>query len=292
MRKGIRLRDLLDRTALETKLTSLLEEKNFYLKNFLRKETFELSQILETYLEIGQKLKPYLGSPQEILFKAFENKEKVIFEGAQGALLDLDYGTYPYVTSSNTASAAACVSSGIGPQYIHGVLGIVKAYTTRVGTGYFPTELKNEIGDFLQKEGAEFGTTTGRKRRCGWLDLVILNHAKLTNGLTHLAITKLDVLNKMDEIQVCTGYKWKGKIFSNLYENIDELMTEGTPVYKSLKGWKTDLAQAKEFGDLPQQAQDYLNFMQDFLEVPIAFISISPERSSIITTATGKAYLN
>ena len=292
VRKGIRVRDLLDHSALEGKLTSLLEEKNFYLKNFLRKETFELSQILETYLELGQKLKPYLGSPQEILFKAFKNLEKIIFEGAQGALLDLDYGTYPYVTSSNTVSAAACVSSGIGPQHIQGVLGIVKAYTTRVGTGYFPTELKNEIGEFLQKEGAEFGTTTGRKRRCGWLDLVILNHAKLTNGLTHLAITKLDVLNKMSEIQICTGYKWKGKVFSHLYENIDELMTEGTPVYKSFKGWQSDLTQIEEFKDLPKLAQDYLKFMQDFLEVPIAFISTSPERSSIITTSEGKAFLN
>ena len=292
VRKGIRVCDLLDRETLETKLTSLLEEKNFYLKNFLRKETFELSHILETYLELGQKLKPYLASPQEILFKAFENKEKVIFEGAQGALLDLDYGTYPYVTSSNTVSAAACVSSGIGPQHIQGVLGIVKAYTTRVGTGHFPTELKNETGEFLQKEGAEFGTTTGRKRRCGWLDLVILNHAKLTNGLTHLAITKLDVLNKMNEIQVCTGYKWRGKVFSNLYENIDELMTEGTPVYKNFKGWQKDLSQVEEFKDLPQGSVDYLKFMEDFLEVPIAFISTSPERSSIITTTQGKAYLN
>ncbi len=290
-RKGLRVKDLLDVNAFRNKLSPLLEEKNFYLKNFLGKETFELGKILEAYVDVGEKLKPYLGSTQKIIFEAFKKKQKIIFEGAQGALLDIDHGTYPFVTSSNTVSAAACVSSGIGPQNIQAVLGVVKAYTTRVGTGPFPTELKDKIGDYLQQEGSEFGTTTGRKRRCGWLDMVILNHAAYINGLTHLAITKLDVLNNLEEIKVCVGYDYKGKTFTTLFDDQEEILTHGKPIYKTLPGWKKNIASAKEVSELPEKAQNYLKFMEDFLNVPIAFVSISPERNDIIITQKGVNFI-
>ncbi|MBI2609441.1 MAG: adenylosuccinate synthase [Deltaproteobacteria bacterium] len=290
VRKGIRLGDLLDTDKFRNKLSPLLEEKNFYLKNFLKKETFDLSPILETYLELGAKLKTYIGSPYVVLQKAFQNQERVIFEGAQGTLLDLDHGTFPYVTSSNTLSAAACVSSGIGPQRIDAVVGVVKAYTTRVGTGQFPTELTDSTGEFLQKEGHEFGTTTGRKRRCGWLDLVILKHAVFTNGLTHLAITKLDVLNKLEEIKICTGYEYKGKVFKDLLENTEEILTYGKPVYETLPGWKKDMTQMNHFSELPSEALDYLKLIEDELEVPVAFVSTSPERTDVLLTESGLAF--
>ena len=292
VRKGIRLKDLLDMNVLRNKLSPLLEEKNFYLKNYLGRDTFELSQLLETYLQIGEKLKPYIGYPQKILLQAFASHKKVLFEGAQGALLDLDHGTYPFVTSSNTVSAAACVSTGIGPQNIDGVLGIVKAYTTRVGTGQFPTELQDNIGNYFLMGGAEFGTTTGRKRRCGWLDLVILKHARDTNGLSHLAITKLDILNELSEIQVCIGYNYKGKIFTDLSEDHEEILTYGKPVYKAFAGWKKSLMNIRTWDELPPASQSYLNHIEEYLEVPIAFISTSPERSDVIVTNSGSVFVS
>ncbi|MBI2026347.1 MAG: adenylosuccinate synthase [Deltaproteobacteria bacterium] len=290
VRKGIRLKDLLNSDDLKKKLSAILEEKNFYLK-YLQKSTFDLSDLHESYLKIGEKLKPYIGYPQKILLEAFASRKKVLFEGAQGALLDIDHGTYPFVTSSNTVSAAACVSSGIGPQNIDAVLGIVKAYTTRVGTGQFPTELHDEVGQYFLMGGAEFGTTTGRKRRCGWLDLVILRHARDTSGLTHLAITKLDILNELSEIQVCVGYSYKGKIFTDLLEDHEEILTHGKPVYRAFAGWKKSLMNIRQWSDLPAQAQAYLKHMEEYLETPIAFVSTSPERSDVIVTDTGQAYI-
>jgi len=281
-RTGIRVGDLFDEELLREKLHRALEEKNFLLKNFFGAEPLSEEKIADEYLAFAQKIKPYVADTSLILDTEIKKGKKILFEGAQGCHLDIDHGTYPYVTSSNTASGNAACGSGIGPNAISNVVGIVKAYTTRVGEGPFPTELMDAIGEHIQKVGQEFGATTGRKRRCGWLDMVLVRHAVRVSGITKLAITKLDVLTGLDKLKICTGYRLG-----------DQLITQGTPaslkdlaacvpVYEELDGWQEDITGALNMNDLPENARKYLKRMEELAGAKIVLVSVGAGREETI----------
>ncbi|KUK19127.1 MAG: Adenylosuccinate synthetase, partial [Thermodesulfobacterium commune] len=215
----------------------------------------------------------------QLLWNAQKAGKNILFEGAQGTFLDIDHGTYPYVTSSNTVAGNACCGSGLGPTEINSVLGIVKAYTTRVGEGPFPTELHDEIGELLRERGGEYGATTGRPRRCGWLDLVMVKTAVRLNGLTYLAITKLDVLSGLKTLKLCVGYKYEGQIIDFFPSELEKLK-KVEPIYQELPGWEEDISQIKNFDALPEATKNYIKFIEQYLEVPIALLSFGPERES------------
>ncbi|MBF0119019.1 MAG: adenylosuccinate synthase [Desulfobacterales bacterium] len=264
-RRGICFSDLLDIKTFREKVYDFLPEKNFYIEKFFSSESLNPETIITEYTEYGKKLELYVTDVSIFIDNAIKNKQNILFEGAQGTFLDIDHGTYPYVTSSNTVAANACCGSGIGPKEITGVLGVVKAYTTRVGNGPFPTELFDDIGKRLQKIGVEFGATTGRPRRCGWLDIVMLKNAVRLNSLTGLIITKLDVLCGLDEIKICTGY--------------DEAKN---PIYETMAGWKEDISEIKNFNQLPKNAIGYLKRIETLLNIPIDIVSVSPRREQTI----------
>jgi len=277
-RLGIRIGDLLNANYLKSRLEETIPEKNCILQHLYGVEPINVNELHEKYLELGQKIKPYINDTNELLHTAIEEKKKILFEGAQGALLDIDQGTYPFVTSSNTTSGGATTGTGVPPNAIHEVIAIVKAYTTRVGAGPFPTEQLNEVGERLQKVGAEFGATTGRRRRCGWLDLVALRHARDINGFTGLAITKLDVLSGLPEIQVCTAYEYKGKRFTRLPASIEDVAGV-KPIYKTLKAWKETVTELTDLSKLPSELKDYLSFIEDELRVKSVLLSVGPDRA-------------
>ena len=227
------------------------------------------------------ELAPYLVDNISFLANAITDKKNILLEGAQGTMLDIDHGTYPYVTSSSPTAGGACTGTGIGPTKIDNVLGVVKAYCTRVGEGPFPTELFDEMGGFLQNEGAEIGTTTGRSRRCGWLDMVILQYASRINGLTQLAITKLDVLDKLEVIKVCTGYQYEDKVITDYPNNLD-ILNKCQPIYKEFAGWQEPTTSISTFSDLPKAAQVYLQYISDSSGIPISLISVGSERNQVI----------
>ncbi len=279
-RKGFRIVELLNPSHLKEKLKEVLEEKN-YLLNFYGLPSLSFEEVYEKCHNFGEFIKPYLKDVSEILIKARSEGRNILFEGAQGTFLDIDHGTYPYVTSSNTVAGNACCGTGVGPSFIDCVLGVVKAYTTRVGGGPFPTELKDETGDKLREIGGEFGATTGRPRRCGWLDLVVVKTAVKLNGINQIALTKLDVLSNFETIKVCVGYKLNGKILEKVPESLEEFY-QVKPVYKELKGWRKDITQFSSFEDYPREAKDYVRFIEDFLEVPVSLISSGPERESLV----------
>ncbi len=279
-RKGFRLIELTYPERFKEKLKYVLEEKNFLLK-YLEAEPVKFEEVYEKYVEFGKYLKPYLKDVSRALWDARRQGKNILFEGAQGTFLDIDHGTYPYVTSSNTIAGNACCGTGLGPKEVDLVLGIVKAYTTRVGEGPFPTELKDETGESLRQKGGEYGATTGRPRRCGWLDLVLVKTAVRLSGVQALAITKLDVLTGMNEIKLCTGYEYEGKVIDYVPATLWE-MEKLKPIYKEFKGWDKDLSEVKSYDELPQEAKDYLNFIQDYLEVPIYLISTGPERENYL----------
>ena len=241
----------------------------------------ENENVIEPYKKVLNELKPYICNTFDLLHDAVDNGENILFEGAQGTFLDVDHGTYPYVTSSNTVSAGACTGTGIAPTMINKVIGVLKAYTTRVGFGPFPCEQTNEIGNILVQIGKEFGTTTGRKRRCGWLDLFMAEYSRRVNGITDWVITKLDVLSDFDELMICTGYKHKDKFLTSYPASVNIL--EGVePVYKAFKGWKSDISSCRTMDDLPKEAKIYLKFIEDFTGVPISIVSVGPERNQNI----------
>lgn len=279
-RRGFRLIELTNPQSFREKLKKILEEKN-YLLSYFEFEPLKFEEIYEKYVEFGKYIKPFLTDVSKVLWEAHKAGKNLLFEGAQGTFLDIDHGTYPYVTSSNTVAGNACCGTGIGPTEINCVLGIVKAYTTRVGEGPFPTELKDELGEYLRERGGEYGATTGRPRRCGWLDLIMLKTAVRLNGITNLAVTKLDVLSGLDTIKVCVGYKHQDKIIDHFPSAVEELL-KIEPIYKEFPGWKKDINKVKRFEDLPEQAKNYLKFIEDYLNVPMALVSVGPERESCL----------
>ena len=280
-RRGIRFVDLLDPKVFEEKVKTILDEKNFYLKNYLSAETLDAGEIVDQYQVYAQRLAPHVTNVSITINDAIKNGQHVMFEGAQGTHLDIDHGTYPFVTSSNTVAGNACCGSGVGPKQIDEVIGIVKAYTTRVGAGPFPSELFDDIGDQIQKTGAEFGATTGRRRRCGWLDTVILKNSVRLNGLTGLAITKLDVLDGLDSVKICTGYEYKGEIISDFPASLD-VLADCKPVYETLPGWAEDLSVLRKIEDFPPNAKSYLDRIAELTETDLHIVSVGPDRDQTI----------
>jgi len=280
-RTGIRAADLLEPDTLEEKLRSNLKEKNFYLTKFLNADPLEFQPIYDHYLAIGEILKPYLANVSLEIDQAIRQGKQILFEGAQGTHLDIDHGTYPYVTSSNPISGSACSGAGVGPDKLHHVIGIVKAYTTRVGAGPFPTELTDKIGDYLQERGAEFGATTGRRRRCGWLDLVAVKDAARLNGLTSLSVTKLDVLTGLKTLKIGVAYELDGKRIESMPASLKKL-SRCVPLYVELPGWQEDITFARKWNDLPVAARNYLKRIEEVIEVPFSIISVGPGREESI----------
>ena len=257
------------------------KEKNFYLTQFLDTEPLEFQAIFDKYLLMAKSLGPYITNVSVEIDQAVKQGKKILFEGAQGTHLDVDHGTYPFVTSSNPISGTACSGAGVGPDKLHHIIGIVKAYTTRVGEGPFPTELHDDLGEKMRRRGAEFGATTGRPRRCGWLDIVVLRHAARINGLTGVVITKLDVLDSIKTLKICTSYKYKGKIYKEFPKEIG--IIEGcTPLYEEVKGWSTSTVGITDFGKLPHAAKAYIKKIQSLLGVEIQLISTGQKRDEII----------
>ncbi len=279
-RKGIRLIDLMDSSVVKEKLKQNLDDKAILLKN--SNETLDFNILIQLVSDWGKKLKPFMKDTVSFLYTGIRSGKQVLLEGAQGTLLDIDHGSYPFVTSSSATSGGACTGLGVGPGCIDNVMGIVKAYTTRVGNGPFPTELDRATGQKIREIGSEFGATTGRPRRCGWLDLVQLKNATMINGLTELAITKLDVLDSFDEIQVCVSYHREGSIADECITDANWL-SKVTPEYKSFKGWKTHTSTCKTIDELPGETRAYLDFIEQFLNGPkIKIVSVGPESEQTI----------
>ena len=280
-RTGIRLVDLFNEEVFKEKLERSLEEKNPYITTDLNQQGFDNNELFEKYGALAKRLRPNMVNISLTINRLIREGKNILFEGAQGALLDIDHGTYPFVTSSSTAAGAACLGSGIGPTEIDGVIGIVKAYTTRVGEGPFPTEQKNEIGKTLQKKGGEFGATTGRPRRCGWIDTVVVSHANRINGFTGLALTKLDVLTGLEKIKICRAYLIDGKERSEFPASIQALKN-CEPVYEEVDGWDQDLSAIRHYDDLPVNAKRYIQLLQELIGVEFILISVGVEREEII----------
>jgi adenylosuccinate synthase len=280
-RRGVRVGDLLRKKSLPAKLKEGLDEANFLLEHRFGRSPLKYKEIADQYADYATRLAPYITDTVAFLHNEIKRGRRVLWEGAQGTLLDIDHGTYPFVTSSSTVAGSACAGSGIGPVVIENVIGITKAYTTRVGSGPFPTELNDEIGARLREAGAEFGATTGRPRRCGWLDIVALRRAVMLNGLTGLAITKLDVLQGMKKIKVCTSYKVKGKTLENF--PIDaEVLSNCEPVYEELNGWKDEIRDVRLIEDLPAPALKFIRRIETLLDVPVNLVSVGPARQETI----------
>jgi adenylosuccinate synthase len=273
--------DLVDETLFRAKLMEFLPEKNFLLEKFLGDEPFTPEEILVPYLKMGQRLKPLVANVSVLIDGAAKAGKSILFEGAQGTHLDIDHGTYPYVTSSNPVAGGAAVGAGIGPGHLHRVLGIVKAYTTRVGGGPFPTECTDKNGRHMQECGVEFGSTTGRPRRCGWLDAVVLKEAVRLNGLTGMAITKLDVLTTLNPVKICVSYEEGGRRRDAMPATLPEL-EQCRPVYEELPGWQEDIRGVRRYEDLPETCRNYLKRLEELAGVPIQLVSVGPDREETI----------
>jgi len=280
-RIGIRVSDLLDRDEFVTKLKYNLKEKNILMCKVFGQAELDFAEILDEYLEYAERIKPFVADTSLIVNDYLDQGKNVLFEGAQGTLLDLDHGTYPYVTSSNPVAGAACTGAGVGPTRINKVIGIAKSYTTRVGEGPFPTELNDKTGEQIRNRGQEFGTTTGRPRRCGWLDAVILKYAARISGLSDMALTKLDILTGMETIKICTGYRYQGKIISDFPQSL-KVLADCEAVYKELPGWKEDLTGITDYRDLPVEAREYVKCIESLVKVPITLLAVGPGRTETI----------
>ncbi|KUL20252.1 adenylosuccinate synthase [Chlorobium limicola] len=280
-RKGIRVVDLLSPDVLQEKLRENLAAKNKLFRNIYEKEEFDVEELVRDYSEFDKIIDPYVTNTQLYLSRQLKAGKTVLLEGAQGCLLDVDHGTYPYVTSSNPTSGGACTGSGIAPNYVGKVIGVVKAYMTRVGNGAFPSELFDETGESLCRIGHEFGATTGRKRRCGWIDLVALRYSLTVNGVTEIALTKLDVLDTFEEVKVCTSYMLDGKEIHD-FPTDHPTLSRVTPVYKTLKGWMSSNAQARTLDDMRPEARSFVTFLEDELQVPVTFVSVGPGREETV----------
>ena len=280
-RIGIRVGDLLNPDLFKEKLQENLVEVNSFLRHVYHIDGFHFDKIYEEYMTYAKRLNRYIGDVSLVLQKAIERGQHILFEGAQGTHLDIDFGTYPYVTSSSGCAGGACIGTGVGPTKIHGVLGVTKAYTTRVGGGPFPTELHDEIGKDFKTRGQEFGATTGRPRRCGWLDTVLLRHAVRVNGLTSLAVTKLDVLDGFRDLKICHAYRYKGKLYKEMPSDL-ELLSNCTPVYQRLPGWTADTTGLNSYKSLPPQAKRYLSRIEELSSCKIDMVSTGSGRNDTI----------
>lgn len=286
-RLGLRLADLTDPIRFAERLRAVVAFKNEVIVKIFNGQPFEYEQVLAEYQPLGRCLAPYLGDVSATLYDGLRAGKRVLFEGAQGTLLDIDYGTYPYVTSSNTIAAGACTGLGLAPYFIDRVLGVAKAYTTRVGEGPFPTEAEAALGNQLRTAGpvGEFGATTGRPRRCGWFDGPLVRRAVIVNGITELALTRLDVLSEFETIPVCVGYNFQGRKIATAPEDLHNL-GQCQPEYQNLRGWRTDLAGTRDWEALPAAARDYVSALEELTGAPIALISVGPQRDqTIVRTA-------
>jgi adenylosuccinate synthase len=282
MRSGIRIVDLLDRDELARKLTASINEKNQILTKIYGESKLDIEAIIAEYQDFDKQIDEYITDTSLYLNTALAAGKRIIAEGAQGALLDVDHGTYPYVTSSNPTSGGACTGLGIPPTAINDILGVVKAYSTRVGNGPFPTELEDTTGERLRTLGHEFGSTTGRPRRCGWFDAVALKYSAMVNGITRIAVTKLDVLDDFDEINVCVAYETSGKRLRSFPTDAKTLESVH-PVYETLPGWRSDIAGARTAGDLPPNARDYIETLGRITGTKVWLVSVGPRRDQTIT---------
>jgi len=280
-RVGIRIADLLEPGLLLEKITANLETKNQYFAKIYNETGFEIDAVYQEYLQYGEELRPYICDTIPYVNVAITAGQKVLLEGAQATLLDVDYGTYPYITSSHPTAGGACVGAGIGPTRIDKVVGVVKAYTTRVGEGPFPTELDDEIGQYIQYTGKEYGTTTGRPRRCGWLDMVMIKYAASVNGLAYLAITRLDILDELDEVKICTGYQCGDTIVTDFPASLEKLGTM-VPILETLPGWEVPISDIRDYKKLPEKARKYVERIAELAGVPLAIVSVGPARDQTI----------
>lgn len=276
-RCGIRVCDLMHENVFREKLEQNIEAKNSYITKVLGGEPLNYEEILKEYLELAKKLRPFVADTSVKVYDSILADKTVLFEGAQGMLLDIDYGTYPYVTSSNTTAGGVASGSGIGPRMITNAVGIAKAYTTRVGKGPFPTELDNEVGEWIREKGHEYGVNTGRSRRCGWLDLVILKTSVRVSGLTSLAVTKIDTLAGLDKIKVCVGYKFNGEIIDYFPASLEDLAL-CEPVYEEFDGWDDSVANARSYDELPENAKKYIERIEEFTGTRVSIVSVGPKR--------------
>ena len=280
-RGGIRVCDLMNPEVFKEKLQENVKSKNEVIVNIYKEEALNFEEIYNEYIEFGKKLKPFVQDISVRVYDEIKAGKKVLFEGAQGMLLDIDHGTYPFVTSSSTIAGGVCTGVGIGPTMITGAVGIAKAYTTRVGKGPFPTELNDSTGEWIREKGGEFGVTTGRARRCGWLDLVILKTSARVSGLTSLVVTKIDTLAGLDKIKVCTGYKFEDKVIDYFPASLDDL-EKCEPIYEEFEGWGEEVANARSYEELPLNAKKYLKKIEEFTGVEIAIVSVGPKRDQTI----------
>jgi adenylosuccinate synthase len=277
-RIGIRVADLLDREIFEEKLARNLKEKNRLLERFYETEGFQLEDILDEYYEYGQQIKDYVCDTSAVLNDAIDEGRRVLFEGAQGVMLDIDQGTYPFVTSSNPVAGGVTIGSGVGPTKINHVVGVCKAYTSRVGDGPFPTELHDEIGDHIREVGHEYGTTTGRPRRVGWFDSVVVRHARRVSGLTDLSLNSIDVLTGLKTVKICVAYRYKDQILNHYPANL-RVLSECKPVYEELPGWTEDISGCKTLNELPENARHYVERISQLTGIPLSLFSVGPDRS-------------
>ena len=280
-RVGIRIGDLMDRDVFYQKLKTNLELKNRLFATYYNCEGFDFEEIFTKYTALAERIRPYVKDTEYSANQYIKEGKKVLFEGAQATMLDLDHGTYPFVTSSNPTAGGACVGSGVGPRMMSNIIGVVKAYTTRVGAGPFPAEQSNKIGEYLRETGHEFGTVTGRSRRCGWFDSVVVRYAAMLNSLDYLAITRLDILDGLDTINICKGYMYKGIELKEYPESLN-ILQDVEPVYEELPGWKTDISGCKSYDELPENARYYVERISQLVGVPLGIVSVGPDRSQTI----------
>ena len=280
-RCGIRVCDLMNTEVFKEKLEENIKVKNEIITNIYKEEALNFEAIYNEYIEFGKRLRPFVQDISVRVYDEIKAGKKVLFEGAQGMLLDIDYGTYPFVTSSSTIAGGVCTGVGIGPTMVTGAVGIAKAYTTRVGKGPFPTELNNSTGEWIREKGGEFGVTTGRARRCGWLDLVILKTSARVSGLTSLVVTKIDTIAGLDKIKVCTGYKFEDKVIDYFPASLEDL-AKCEPIYEEFEGWDESVADARSYEEIPENAKKYLKRIEEFTGVEIAIVSVGPKRDQTI----------
>ncbi len=280
-RTGIRVQDLLDYKIFRTKLDTTLKQKNTIIEKIYGLEPLKMADVLEKYMGYSKKIGKYIVDTSFLINSYLDDGKSVLFEGAQGTLLDIDHGSYPFVTSSSTVAGGACTGAGVGPKKISEIIGVAKAYTTRVGSGPFPTEIEGSIGDYIREKGFEYGTTTGRARRCGWIDILILKYSIMLNSIDRIALTKLDVLSGLKEIKICISYRYEGKNYKEIPPH-QTIMHKCQPVYKTLKGWDEDISQVKNYRELPNMTQEYIEEVENLVGLPLSMISVGPERSQII----------